>query len=117
MIDINNTTQKLVGVVRTTVQALFAYVLVTFGDVLSILGVDDEFGALQEPVTALVVALALGLYWWVLTTLQETEIGKTPIIAALLGILMGGKTSPSYIDSTVFESGSGTLKSIDSDNR
>ena len=93
----DNNRQKLVGVTRTTVQGLFAYVLAAVTPLLDMLGATDEFGALEAPITALAVAVVLGVYWLVLTTIQESELGKNPLIAGVLAILMGGNQPPTYI--------------------
>lgn len=95
---LDETTQKVTGVVRTTVQGLFAYLIAAGTPYLDALGVADEFGALEAPVTALAVALVLGAYWLVLTVLQQSELGKNPLIAAVLAVLMGGRNAPSYLE-------------------
>lgn len=103
MTEIDELTQKAVGLVRTTVQGLFAYIIAAATPLLDALGVSDEFGALEEPITALVVAGVLGLYWLILTTLQTSELGKHPLVAGLLALLMGGRNAPTYLESEVID--------------
>ena len=102
-VAVDAATQRTTGTIRTTFQGFFAYVLVALAPVLETLGVDDEFGALEEPVTAFVVALALGAYWWVMTTIQQSELGRNPLVAGVIGILMGGRKAPTYLESTIVE--------------
>lgn len=109
MLELDERTQKLTGVVRTTVQGLFAYLLAAWTPYLEALGVSDEFGALEEPVTALAVAVILGAYWYVLTTLQNSKFGQDPLVAALLSILMGGRNAPSYIEAEVIDTAAETV--------
>lgn len=95
--DLNNTSEKITGVVRSVVQAFFATLIVTLTPVIEALDIADEVTAAAAVLTSLVVAVVLGAYWFILTTLsQQPFVANNPILAALVAALMGGRKAPVY---------------------
>lgn len=102
--ELDNTSQKITGVVRSAVQAFFASLIVTITPVIEALDIADEVTAAAAVLTSLVVALVLGAYWWILTTLSHMPVVTgTPILAAVIAALMGGRKAPTYIDAEVVD--------------
>lgn len=99
--DTNQTTQKLTGVVRSAVQAFFATLIVALTPIIEALDITDEVTATAAVLTSLVVAIVLGAYWWILTTVsQTTVVTGSPILSGVVAALMGGKQAPVYGDTT-----------------
>lgn len=97
----NQTANKITGVVRSAVQAFFATLIVALTPIIEALDIADEVTATAAVLTSLVVAVVLGAYWWILTTLSHMPVVTgNPILAAVVAALMGGKQSPVYGGST-----------------
>lgn len=62
------------------------------------LNLTDELNDLYDPLQAVAVAAVLGAYWWIVSTLQQSQLGQIQAVQIVLAVLMGGKTPPAYID-------------------
>ncbi len=104
MNELDNTSQKITGVIRSTVQAFFATLIVAITPIIDALDIAEEVTAAAALLTSLVVAVVLGAYWWVLTTLSQMPIvTSNPILSAVIAALMGGRKAPTYIDTEVVD--------------
>lgn len=104
MNELNNTSQKITGVVRSAVQAFFATLIVAITPIIEALDITEEVTATAAVLTSLVVAVVLGAYWWILTTLsQQPVVTSKPILAAVIAALMGGRKAPTYVETEVID--------------
>ena len=102
--ELDNTSQKITGVVRSVVQAFFASLIVTITPVLEALDIVDEITELAALLTSVIVAVVLGAYWWLLTTLsQHPVVTGNAILTTILAALMGGRKTPTYLDAEVVD--------------
>ena len=100
----NNTSQKVEGLIRTAVQALWVSLIVVLTPLLSGLGIEDEITGLEQPITAAIVAILFGVFWWVLTTAQQTAFVQDNVVLAwAVAILMGGTKPPTYVATEIVD--------------
>lgn len=88
---------QFTGVIRSATQAFFASLIITITPIIEQLGIDEEVSAAAAAVTSLVVAIAVGIYWYALNWVQTSD-QVPPLVKTIVDVLMGGRKTPTYTD-------------------